>query len=46
MIVLGVIFDSKLNWNDQIANTISKTNGAMHRIIQIKNIFAQMNYNS
>ena len=34
--VLGVMFDSKLNWNDHIAKAISKSNSALHCIRLIK----------
>ena len=39
MNVLGVIFDSRLNWNDHVAQTIKKTNSALHCIRQIKYYF-------
>ena len=39
MNVLGIIFDSKMNWNDQVANVINKTNIALHCIRQIKFYF-------
>ena len=39
MNVLGVIFDSKLQWNDHIAHTIKKSNSALHCIKLIKNYF-------
>ena len=39
MSVLGVIFDSKLNWNDHIAKAINKANSALHCIRLIKNYF-------
>ena len=39
MNVLGVIFDSKLNWNDQVATVIKKTNSALNCIKQIKFYF-------
>ena len=39
MNVLGVIFDSKLQWNDHIAHTIKKANSALHCIKLIKNYF-------
>ena len=38
MNVLGVIFDSKLNWNEHIANCIKKSNKALHAIRLIKTI--------
>ena len=31
--VLGIIFISKLNWNDQVANVIKKTNTALHFVL-------------
>ena len=37
--VLGVIFDSNLNWNDQVANAISKSNKSLHCIKLIKFYF-------
>ena len=40
MNVLGVLFDSKLNWNDQVANIVKKTNSALHCIRQIKFYFS------
>ena len=42
MNVLGVIFDSKLNWIDQVTNTINKTNGALLCIKQIKFYFTPL----
>ena len=42
MNVLGVIFDSNLNWNDQVANAISKSNKALHCIKLIKYYFTSM----
>ena len=39
MNVLGVIFDSNLNWNDQVAHAISKSNKALHSIKLIKYYF-------
>ena len=39
MNVLGVTFDSRLNWNDHVAQTIKKTNSALHCIRQIKYYF-------
>ena len=39
MNVLGVIFDSKLNWNDHIARAINKANSALHCIKLIKYYF-------
>ena len=40
MNVLGVIFDSNLNWNDQVAHAISKSNKALHCIKLIKFYFS------
>ena len=37
--MLGIIFDSKLQWNDCIAHTIHKSNSALHWIKLIKNYF-------
>ena len=37
--VLGVIFDSKLQWNEQVSNTIKKANKALQAIRLIKNHF-------
>ena len=39
MNVLGVIFGSKLNWNDHISKAISKSNRALHCIRLIKYYF-------
>ena len=39
MNVLGVAFDSKLNWNTQIANTITKANKALNAIKLIRKFF-------
>ena len=41
MNVLGIIFDSQLNWNQQVANTVTKTNRAIHCIKQIKTYFTK-----
>ena len=32
MNVLGVIFDSKLQWSNQVANSVRKANSALHAI--------------
>jgi hypothetical protein len=32
MNVLGVTFDSKLNWKEQVANTIKKSNKSLYAI--------------
>ena len=42
MNVFGVVFDSKLNWIDQVLNVISKTSRAIHFIKQIKNYFTPL----
>ena len=34
--VLGILFDSKLQWNDQVAHAINKSNLALHCIRLIK----------
>ena len=39
MNVLGVIFDSKLQWSNQVANSIRKANAALHAIKLIKTFF-------
>ena len=39
MNVLGVIFDSRLKWNDQVSHAISKSNSALHCIRLIKQYF-------
>ena len=41
MNVLGVCFDSKLNWSMHVANTINKANKALHAIRLIKKYFNQ-----
>ena len=41
MNVLGVIFDSKLQWSAQVSKTILKANRALHAIKLIKNFFTQ-----
>ena len=41
MNVLGVIFDSKLQWGPQIENVIKKSNAAKHAIILIKKYFSK-----
>ena len=38
MNVLGVTFDSKLNWSKHVADQISKSNKALHAIKMIKKI--------
>ena len=40
MNVLGVVFDSNLNWSDQVAHAISKSNKALHCIKLIKFYFS------
>ena len=37
--VLGVIFDSRLQWNAYVAQTIKKTASVLHCIRQIKYYF-------
>ena len=37
--VLGVIFDSKLNWSSHVLKQINKANQALHAIRLIKNFF-------
>ena len=39
MNVLGVVFDSRLQWNEHVAQTIRKTNSALHCVKQIKYYF-------
>jgi hypothetical protein len=39
MNVLGVIFDSKLNWKEHITNAIFKSNKTLHTIRMIKKYF-------
>ena len=39
MNVLGVIFDSKMQWGDHISLTIKKANTALHAIRLIKHYF-------
>ena len=41
MNVLGVVFDSKLNWAKHIANQINKANKALHAIKLIKRYFSK-----
>jgi hypothetical protein len=41
MNVLGVIFDSKLQWSAQVSKTILKANRALHAIKLIKTFFTQ-----
>ena len=36
---LGVMFDSKLSWRDQVSNAISRTNVALHWVRKIKQYF-------
>ena len=45
MNVLGVTFDSKLKWIDQISNAIRKTNRALFCIKQIRNYFTPTELN-
>ena len=37
--VLGVIFDSKLQWSNQVANSIRKADSALHAIKLIRGFF-------
>ena len=37
--VLGIVFDSKLQWSPQVANTIKKSKSALHAICLIKKYF-------
>ena len=39
MNVLGVVFDNRLQWTDQVAHTINKANSALHCIGLIKHYF-------
>ena len=39
--VLGIIFDSKLQWTTQVTNTITKVNKALNAISLIKRYFGQ-----
>ena len=39
--VLGVLFDSKLNWKAQVAQTITKAKRTLHAIKLIKNYFTK-----
>jgi hypothetical protein len=38
--ILGVIFDSKLQWSLQVANSINKSKAALHAIKLIKGILS------
>ena len=42
MNVLGVKFDSKLNWADHVSNAISNMNRALHCVRQIKHYFTPL----
>ena len=44
MNVLGVSFDSKLNWQSQVEQTIQKSRRALHAINLIKRYFKKRNY--
>ena len=44
--VLGVIFDSKLQWGQQIENTIMKSNKAKHAIFLIRKFFNKQELNT
>ena len=39
MNVLGIIFDSKMNWNSHVAKAVNKSNTALHCIRLIKYYF-------
>ena len=39
MNVLGVLFDSKLQWQPQVSNTISKSKRALHALTMIRKYF-------
>ena len=39
--VLGIIFDSKLQWGPQVANAITKSTRALNAISLIRNYFNQ-----
>ena len=39
--VLGVLYDSKLNWQAQVAQTISKSKKTLHAIKLVKNYFSK-----
>ena len=39
--VLGVLFDSKLNWSDQVAQSIRKAKSAVYAIKQIRKFFTR-----
>ena len=41
MNVLGIIFDSKLQWTNQVINTIARANKALNAISLIKRYFTQ-----
>ncbi len=41
MNVLGVTFNSKLQWSTQVSNIILKANGALHTIRMKKNFFTK-----
>ena len=40
MNVLGVIFDSKLNWKEHVSNAIKKANKTLHAVRMIKKYFS------
>ena len=44
MNVLGIVFDSKFNWNDHVAKAISKSNMALHCIRLVNSTSIRMNY--
>jgi hypothetical protein len=39
--VLGVIFDSKMNWSVQVEHSLNETRKAMHALKQIRKFFSQ-----
>ena len=41
MKVLGITFDSKLQWHNQVANTINKSRSALHSIKIIRKYFTK-----
>ena len=40
--VLGVLFDSKLNWSHQVAQTVQKAKKTIHAIKLIRRYFTKM----
>ena len=43
--VLGVTFDSKMQWSDQVCNAIKKAKKAQHAIMLLKNYFNKVELN-